>query len=53
MTKSVRVIELAENLKISHHELIAVCALLEISATSNISCLTKNDVEKIIKYYKQ
>ncbi len=53
MTKSLRVIELAEKLKISTHELIAVCVLLEISATSNISCLTKNDVEKIIKYYKQ
>ena len=47
---TIRVIELSEKLKVGTDELLAVCALLEIPATSRISCLNKEHIKKLIDY---
>tara|TARA_Y100001968_G_scaffold315448_1_gene342059 strand:- start:2328 stop:2492 length:165 start_codon:yes stop_codon:yes gene_type:complete len=48
---SIRVLELAEKLKVDTADLIAVCVLLKIPATSRISCLTNDHIEKLTEYY--
>jgi len=47
---TIRVLELAEQLEVVADDLIAVCALLEIPATSRISCLNKEHIKKLIDY---
>ncbi len=49
---TIRVLELSEKLKVSTDELLAVCALLEIPATSRISCLNNDHIKKLIDYLK-
>ena len=50
---TIRVLELAEKLKVDTADLIAACALLEIPATSRISCLSPEHVERLNDYYKK
>ncbi len=48
-----RVLELAKKLKVGTDDLLAVCALLEIPATSRISCLTQKQIKKLIDYHQK
>ena len=50
---TIRVLELAEQLKVGTDDLLAVCTLLEIPATSRISCLSPEYIKKLIAYYKE
>ena len=50
---TIRVLELAEQLKVGTDDLLAVCTLLEIPATSMISCLNTEQVERLNDYYKE
>ena len=43
---TLRVLELAEQLKVGTDDLLAVCTLLEIPATSRISCLSPKHILK-------
>ncbi len=53
MTKSLRVLELADQIQKSTDDIIAICALLNIPATSRISCLSDENAQKVIDYYKK
>ena len=48
---TIRVLELAEQLKVGTDDLLAVCTLLEIPATSRISCLSPEHIKKLRDYY--
>ncbi len=48
---TIRVLELAEQLKVGTDDLLAVCTLLEIPATSRISCLSHEHIKKLTRYY--
>ena len=50
---TIRVLELAEQLEVVADDLIAVCALLEIPATSRISCLTNERIHKLIEFHQR
>ena len=50
---TIRVLELAEKLKVGTDDVLAVCALLEIPATSRISCLTNEHIKKLIEYHQR
>ena len=50
--KGLRVLELSEALNINSSDLIAVCAILEIKATSRISMLSFEECKKITDYYE-
>ena len=50
---TLRVLELAEQLKVGTDDLIAVCTLLEIPATSRISCLTNEQIQRLTDFYEQ
>ena len=49
---TIRILELAKKLKVGTDELLAVCALLEIPATSRISCLTHEQIKKLTDYHQ-
>ncbi len=48
-----RVIELAEQLKVDTDNLLAICSLLEIPATSRISCLSPEHIKRLKTYYQK
>ena len=48
---TIRVLEMAAKLNIDINDLLAMCVLLDIPATSPISCLSLEDVEKISAHY--
>ena len=50
---TIRVLELAEQLKVGTDDLLAVCTLLEIPATSRISCLSSEHIKKLSAYYQE
>ena len=50
--KGLRVLELSEALNIDSSELLAVCAILEINATSRLSMLSFEECKKITDYYE-
>ena len=50
---TIRVLELAEKLKVGTDDLLAVCTLLEIPATSRISCLSSEHIKKLTAYYQE
>ncbi|WP_320677028.1 translation initiation factor IF-2 N-terminal domain-containing protein [Prochlorococcus sp. MIT 1300] len=50
---TIRVLELAEKLKVGTDDLLAVCTLLEIPATSRISCLSPEHIKKLTAYYQE
>ena len=47
----VRVLELSQQLKVGIDDLLAVCTLLEIPATTRISCLSPEHIQKLRDYY--
>ena len=53
MGKSIRVLELSEWIQKNTDDIIAICVLLDIPANSRISCLTDENAQKIINYYKE
>ena len=48
-----RVKELAETLDVDSSEILAICTLLQIPATSPLSILNINQCKKIIDYLKK
>ena len=50
--KGLRVLELSEALNVDSSDLIAVCAILKIKATSRLSMLSFEECKKITDYYE-
>ncbi len=53
MARALRILELSEQIQKSTDDIIAICALLDIPATSRVSCLTDEHAQKIINYYEE
>ena len=52
LMKGLRVLELSEALDIDSSDLLAVCAILKIKATSRLSMLSFEECKKITDYYE-
>ena len=50
--KGLRVLELSEAFNVDSSNLLAVCAILKIKATSRLSMLSFDECKKITAYYK-
>ena len=50
--KGLRVLELSEALNVDSSDLLAVCAILKINATSRLSTLSFKESKKITDYYE-
>jgi len=50
--KGLRVLELAEALGVESSDVIAICAILNLNATSRLSMLTFEDCKKITDYFE-
>jgi len=50
--KGLRVIEVSEALSIDSSDLLAICAILKIKATSRLSMLSFEECKKITDYYE-
>ena len=50
--KGLRVLELSEALNVDSSDLLAVCAILHIKATSRLSTLSFEECKKITDYYE-
>ena len=50
--KGLRVLELSEALNVDSADLLAVCAILKIKATSRLSMLSFEECKKITDYYE-
>jgi len=50
--KGLRVIELSEALNIDSSDLLALCAILKIKATSRLSMLSFEECKKLTDYYE-
>ena len=50
--KGLRVLELSEALNVDSSDLLAVCAILKIKATSKLSVLPFQECKKITDYYE-
>ena len=50
--KGLRVLELSEALNVDSSDLLAVCAILQIKATSRLSMLSFEECKKITDYYE-
>jgi len=51
--KGLRVLELAKALDADYSEIIAICAILNLPATSRLSTLSFEDCKKITDYYEE
>ena len=49
--KGLRLIELSKALNVNIYDLLAVCAILKIKATSRLSMLSFEECKKITDYY--
>ena len=47
-----RILELSEAINVDSSDLLAVCAILKIKATSRLSMLTFEECKKITDYYE-
>ena len=52
LMKGLRVLELSEALDVDSSDLLAVCAILKIKATSRLSMLSFEECKKITDYYE-
>ena len=52
LMKGLRVLELSEALTVDSADLLAVCAILKIKATSRLSMLSFEECKKITDYYE-
>ena len=50
--KGLRVLELSEAINVDSADLLAVCAILNIKATSRLSLLSFEECKKITDYYE-
>ena len=50
--KGLRLIELSEALNVDSFDLLSVCAILKIQATSRLSMLSFEECKKITVYYE-
>ena len=50
--EGLRVLELSEALDVDSSELLAVCAILKLKATSRLIMLSFEDCKKITDYYQ-
>ena len=50
--KGLRLLELSKALNIDSSDLLAVCAILKINATSRLSMLSFKECKKITDYYE-
>ena len=50
--KGLRVLELAKALEADYSDILAICAILNLTATSRLSTLTFQDCKKITDYYE-
>ena len=50
--KGLRVLELSEALNFDSNDLLAVCVILKIKATSRLSMLTFEECKKITDFYE-
>ena len=50
--KGLRVLELSEALDVDSSDLLAVCAIIRIKATSRLSMLSFKECKKITNYYE-
>ena len=50
--KGLRILELSEALNLDSSDLLAVCAILKIRATSKLSMLSFEECKKITDYYE-
>ena len=50
--KGLRVLELSEALNVAISDILAVCAILKINATSRLSMLSFEECKKITDYYE-
>ena len=50
--KGLRVLEIAKALEADYSDIIAICAILKINATSRLSTLSFEDCKKITDYYE-
>ena len=50
--KGLRVLELSEALNVDSSDLLAVCSILKIKATSRLSMLSFEESRKITDYYE-
>tara|TARA_Y100001935_G_scaffold224330_1_gene200440 strand:+ start:187 stop:354 length:168 start_codon:yes stop_codon:yes gene_type:complete len=51
--KGLRVLELAEALNVDVADLLAVCSILKLNATSRLSMLSFEECKKISDYYEK
>ena len=52
LMKGLRVLELSEALDVDSSDLLAVCAILKIKATSRLSMLSFEECKKITDYFE-
>ena len=52
LMKGLRVLELSQAINIDSSDLLAVCAILKIKATSKLSMLSFEECKKITDYYE-
>ena len=50
--KGLRVLELAQALEADYSDILAICAILDLTATSRLSTLSFEDCKKITDYYE-
>ena len=50
--KGLRVLELSEALNVDSSDLLAVCVILNLKATSRLSMLSLEECKKITDYYE-
>ena len=50
--KGLRVLELAKALETDYSDILAVCAILNLTATSRLSTISFEDCKKITDYYE-
>ena len=48
-----RILELSDALKVDSSDLLAVCAMLKIKATSRLSMISFEECKKITDYYEK
>ena len=51
--KGLRVLELAEALDADYSDILAICAILNLTATTRLSTLSFEDCKKITDYYEE
>ncbi len=50
--RGLRVLELAEALEADYSDILAICAILNLNATTRLSTISFEDCKKITDYYE-